>query len=176
MFHPVIRLLGLILGLCLCSIAVAGNEALFMEQELKRVDQLIGETQAELQTALADYDQKVLSAIGSRLRELKLRRAGIVRRFTETQDQQRRNESAQLVRERPEIARQLEALKPQIRDAAAAFAANPTPGHGARLRALSAQEIELKSRLESADTVTKDDANKGTAGTGGPAAVGTRPK
>jgi hypothetical protein len=165
--HPNIHCIGLLLGLVLSGFAFAGGEESLLQVDLTAANQRIGEAEIELQEALARFDQAALTEVGRRLRDLKLRQLTISRKLAEVSDRQRRADSAELARQRPGIARQLEAIQPQVQEAAAAFAEHPTPAGGARLRALSAQEIELKANLAAADAaaIDADSKDKATAGT-----------
>lgn len=155
-FRSLIFSLGLVFGQAAYAQSTVGT----LEQDLVRIDQFMEKTQADLQTALEGYDQAHVRAAGSRMRELKQRRERITTDLAAARELRRRNEAAALQRIRPELARRLEAIEPQVDQAAAAFDERHTPSRGGTLRTLSMEEIELLSELETADSAPKEGATK----------------
>jgi hypothetical protein len=148
-------------GLFLSGVAYAGSERPADNQNLLDADRMIGEAQTEFRAALADHDQAATRAAGNRLRALKLRRETIARDLAAAQDHQRRQEAEFIVRQRSEIAREIEQTGPRVDQAATAFDDQPTPRRGAKLRDLTLQEIQLRDTLRRANALETGRTDQG---------------
>ncbi|AUB84124.1 hypothetical protein THSYN_26430 [Candidatus Thiodictyon syntrophicum] len=153
------------LGLLLSPVALAGSDLMLLQQDLTNANQVIAETETELQSTLRVYDQQAIRNVGLRLRELKRRRDKIVHDITQAEATQRRNEAGALLHQRPEIQHRLEVIEPQVDKATAAFDETPTPRRGANLSDLTVREIDLRHKLETANRAARK----------GPAAADVKP-
>ena len=151
-----IRRLVLLFGLVVTEIAFAQSAISALEQNLVRIDRFIAETQAELEVALAGYDQAAIQATGERIRELKRRRARTAQELAVANEQQRQHEAGALRRLRPELMRRLEAIEPQVEKAATAFDEQRTPSRGGTLRALTVEEIGIQEDLSTANAAARE--------------------
>ena len=165
----------LLFGLALAEGAYAQSAVAELEQGLARIDRFIAETQAELQVALTGYDQAAIIAAGDRIRDLKRRRERLAKELAVAAEQQRQHEVGALRRLRPELMRRLEALEPQVDQAAAAFDEKRTPGRGGALRALTVEEIDLRGDLETADSATQEGGAEDASNNAVAPATGTKP-
>ena len=169
------RWLTVILGLVLAEVAYAQSAVAALEQGLIRIDRFIAETQVELQAALSGYDQAAIVAAGDRIHDLKRRRERIAKELAVEAEQQRQHEAGALRRLRPELMRRLEAIEPQVEQAAAAFDEKRTPSRGGALRALTVEEIGLRGDLATADSAVQEGGAEDASGNAVAPTTGPKP-
>ena len=144
--------LALALGFCPPGV---GAQQQLLEQDLARTDQAITDTQAELERALAGYDQEAVARASRRIRELKRRRVDIAAKIAAELKRDDIAETTLLVRRRESMRGRLEELEREEAAAAAAFKARPGSGPAVRLRDLNLEIIRLKEDLKRADELAR---------------------
>ena len=86
-----------------------------------------------------------------RLREIKQRRAGIIRDLQEARAERDRLEAAEALGRRPALLRRLETLRAELDTAAAEYEEHPSGARAARLRRLTVEELEVRDELRKAE-------------------------
>ena len=143
--------LALILGLGLSALAHALPEVGALEESLAVAEAATVDAEAELRRALTSHDPERIRTASTRLREIKQRRAGIIRDLQEARAERDRLEASEALRKRPALLRRLETLRAELDTAAAEYEEHPSGVRAARLRRLTVEELELRDELRKAE-------------------------
>lgn len=144
-------ILALALSLGLSAIARALPEVGALEESLAAADEATLDAEAELRVALTSHDPERIRTASTQLREVKQRRAAILRDLQDARAERDRLEAAEALGRRPALLRRLETLRGELDAAAADYDERPSSARAARLRRLTVEELELRDDLRKAE-------------------------